>query len=155
MADRYWVGATNSSWTTTATAVWSTTAGGSGGASVPTSADNVFFTNAGSYNVFIAGAVSCANLTISSGAPNIIFSSGSLTIYGSYSSHNAARSPTFTGTLPIVFAATTSQTITTNGIVFSEQSNITFNGAGGSWQLQDNFAISRQSGVTVTLTTGT
>jgi hypothetical protein len=40
MADRYWIGGSGS-WTDTAK--WSTSSGGSGGASVPTSTDNVFF----------------------------------------------------------------------------------------------------------------
>lgn len=42
MADRYWVGGT-ANWNTTAGLKWSTTSGGAGGASVPTSADDVFF----------------------------------------------------------------------------------------------------------------
>jgi len=46
MADRYWIGGTGS-WSDTAH--WSTSSGGSGGASVPTSADDVYF-NANSFN---------------------------------------------------------------------------------------------------------
>lgn len=42
MADRYWVGGAGN-WTSTNTANWSTTSGGAGGATVPTSIDNVFF----------------------------------------------------------------------------------------------------------------
>jgi hypothetical protein len=42
MADRYWVGGT-ALWDSTAGTKWSTTSGGAGGASVPTSADAVFF----------------------------------------------------------------------------------------------------------------
>lgn len=42
MADRYWVGGTDT-WNGTAGTKWSTTSGGAGGASVPTSADDVFF----------------------------------------------------------------------------------------------------------------
>lgn len=41
MADRYWVGGTGI-WNGTNTANWSTTSGGTGGASVPTSLDRVF-----------------------------------------------------------------------------------------------------------------
>ena len=44
MADRYWVGGT-AFWDGSAGTKWSTTSGGSGGASVPTSFDDVFFTN--------------------------------------------------------------------------------------------------------------
>lgn len=42
MASRYWVGGTGT-WTDVNTANWSATSGGAGGASVPSSADSVFF----------------------------------------------------------------------------------------------------------------
>ena len=48
MANRYWVGGTGS-WTSVNTANWSTTSGGVGGASVPTSADTIYIdSNSGS-----------------------------------------------------------------------------------------------------------
>lgn len=46
MANRYWTGAVNGgtgTWDTSNTANWSATSGGAGGASVPTSADDIFF----------------------------------------------------------------------------------------------------------------
>lgn len=42
MADRYWVGG-NGTWDATSTTNWSTSSGGTGGATAPTSIDNVFF----------------------------------------------------------------------------------------------------------------
>lgn len=42
MANRYWVGGTNT-WNSTLTGKWATTSGGASGASVPTAADDVFF----------------------------------------------------------------------------------------------------------------
>ena len=42
MANRYWVGGSGA-WDNTNTTNWSASSGGSGGASVPTSTDNVFF----------------------------------------------------------------------------------------------------------------
>jgi hypothetical protein len=42
MADRYWVGGT-ANWDGTAGTKWATSSGGAGGASVPSSADDVFF----------------------------------------------------------------------------------------------------------------
>lgn len=47
MASRYWVG--TGSWSSTNTTNWSTSSGGSGGASVPTAADDIYF-NANSGN---------------------------------------------------------------------------------------------------------
>lgn len=54
MANRYWVGGT-ASWDGTAGTKWSTTSGGAGGASVPTTADDVFIdANSGAVTVSIA-----------------------------------------------------------------------------------------------------
>ena len=65
MADRYWVGGTGSWFDPTK---WATSSGGSGGASVPTSVDNVFFdANSGSgvahYTVTVTTSATCLNLT--------------------------------------------------------------------------------------------
>jgi hypothetical protein len=74
MATRYWVGGTGN-WDSTSTANWSTTSGGSSGASAPTYADNVIFdalSNATAYTVtFIggftgAGSISGTVLTVTS-----------------------------------------------------------------------------------------
>jgi hypothetical protein len=60
MADRYWVGGSGS-WSSTAK--WSTSSGGSGGASVPTAADSVFFTassdSGAAITVTLTGASTC------------------------------------------------------------------------------------------------
>lgn len=56
MANRYWVGG-NGTWNSTNTANWSTTSGGSGGASVPGSADTAIFNaSSGSGAVTVAGS---------------------------------------------------------------------------------------------------
>lgn len=65
MADRYWRGGSGS-WNTTTN--WSATSGGTGGASVPTAADNVIFDiNSGAgtshYTVTVTDNATCANLT--------------------------------------------------------------------------------------------
>jgi hypothetical protein len=63
VADRYWVGGSGS-WNSTTK--WSTTSGGSSGASVPTASDNVFFdANSGTahYTVTVTDNATCANLT--------------------------------------------------------------------------------------------
>ena len=54
MADRYWVGGAGT-WDTTSTTNWSASSGGASGASVPTSADSVFFDQAGTYTVTLTG----------------------------------------------------------------------------------------------------
>lgn len=57
MANRYWVGGTGT-WNTTSTTNWSASSGGTGGVSVPTSADAVFFdANSGTGTVTVGAAV--------------------------------------------------------------------------------------------------
>ena len=51
MANRYWVGGTGT-WDSFTTTQWSATSGGAGGASVPTSADSVFFNSASSATAY-------------------------------------------------------------------------------------------------------
>lgn len=73
MAARYWVGGTTQTWNPTNTTPWSTVSGGSGGASVPTSSDDVYFDNSSGLGgafpanpntvrtVTVSGAITCAN----------------------------------------------------------------------------------------------
>lgn len=67
MANRYWVGGTGT-WDGSSSSHWSTSSGGSGGASVPTAADAVFLdSNSGSGLITVGptifgSAVSCASL---------------------------------------------------------------------------------------------
>src|SRR3989344_6127875 len=150
---RYWVGGTGS-WDATTTH-WATPSGGAGGASVPTSTDNVFFdtaSNAAAYTVTITAAANTANLTFgnpASGAPTWAGSSA-LNIYGNFT---AASGMTRTYTGAITFAATTTgKTVTFNGVTMA--SNTTFNGVGGGWTLQDTWN-NGTAGKSITLTSGT
>lgn len=72
MANRYWVGGTGT-WDATTTTHWSATSGGAGGASAPTSADNVIFdaaSNATAYtvtpgvNATFTGSITGTTLTV-------------------------------------------------------------------------------------------
>lgn len=64
MAARYWVGGT-ASWDATAGTKWATTDGGAGGAAVPTSADDVYFTAAsGAVTVTFSGSGGRPALTV-------------------------------------------------------------------------------------------
>jgi hypothetical protein len=63
MANRFWVGGT-ANWDGTAGTKWATTSGGAGGASVPTSADDVFFDSAsGTVTVTISGTRAAKSVT--------------------------------------------------------------------------------------------
>jgi hypothetical protein len=135
MADRYWVGGTGS-WAATTTN-WSATSGGSGGASVPTLNDDVFFntlSNATAYTCTLTTTPICRSVTISGPLTGNVTLAGSAawSIYGSMTI--AATGVTRTFTSSIVFRATTTGfTITTNGVALA--SAITLNGAGGGWTL--------------------
>lgn len=135
MADRYWVGGTGT-WNTTSTTNWSATSGGSGGASVPTVADSVFFDQATTYTVTMTGALACLDITVSAGTVTFAQSaSPSLNVRGSMS---LVAGTVWGVTGPLTFSSTTTgRTITTNGTTIS--GSVTFNGAGGAWTLGSAF----------------
>jgi hypothetical protein len=67
MADRHWVNGAGT-WDAANTANWSATAGGAGGASAPTAADNVFFSstsNAAAATITVGATAACLNWNIS------------------------------------------------------------------------------------------
>lgn len=147
MADRYWVGGT-SSWDGTAGSKWATTSGGAGGASIPTSSDDVYFdANSGSGTVTIStGNTGCKSFN-TTGFTGTVAGTGSLSIYG-YHTWGSGITRTYTGA--ITYAATSG----TNDITLNGKSiggTVTFNGIGGTWRLMDAFTSSS----TMTLTNGT
>ena len=96
MADRYYVGGNNSYWDVTSS--WATTSGGTPGASVPTSTDNIYFdVNSGlqaSSHLNTSGALNCHNVVMTQGG-NLGIGTGSslLNIYGSASFQNLVSPP--------------------------------------------------------------
>ena len=137
MADRYWVGGT-ANWDGTAGTKWATTSGGAGGASVPTSADNVFFdANSGAGTVTIATVnANCNNLNFT-GFTGTIFSVSNTPEIFIYGNLVVSAGMTWSARSSLVFAATTSgKTITTNGKSVAASALI-FIGSGGGWTLQD------------------
>lgn len=139
MADRYWVGGT-ANWDGTAGTKWSATSGGAGGASVPTSADNVFFdANSGSGTVTISTVnANCNNLNFT-GFTGTIFSASNIPEIYIYGNLVLSAGMTWSASSNLVFASTTSgKTITTNGKSVGASALI-FAGAGGGWTLQDAF----------------
>lgn len=150
MADRYWVGGTGT-WDGATKTNWSATSGGAGGASAPTSADNVFFnslSNATAYTVTVTGTASCADMTmVGPLSGNVTWAgSGTLNIAGSITVAATGITRTYTG--GITFSATTTGKIITVGVTLA--SIITFNGVGGSWTLGSAISCS-----TIVITAGT
>jgi len=122
----YWVGGSGT-WNDTSTTNWSLTSGGSGGAGVPTSADDVIFNSASSATDYVVSGIGyeCFNVTASGPASgNATITPTSLDVYGSVTLSatglNGIYGPTFGGygsfrnSYPI--------TITTNGnSIFTSQ----------------------------------
>jgi hypothetical protein len=134
---RYWVGGSGT-WDATTTTNWSATSGGSGGASVPTSADTVIFdslSNATAYAVTCtATQLRCGAITFSAPLTGNVTWAGTapLAIHGNFTLPATGLARSYTGTLTFS-GSSTGKTITTNGVAFS--SNITFNGIGCGWSL--------------------
>lgn len=111
MANRYWVGGSNT-WDLTNTAVWSASSGGSGGASVPTASDNVFFDQAGTYSIATdaVSEVPCYNITVSAGTYTFSTTGSTIGIYGSVTLHS-----TTVWSKNLLMRGTDARTLTTNG----------------------------------------
>jgi len=162
MADRYWVGGTGN-WNNTA--MWSASSGGPSGASVPTSADNVFFdaNSDGAPNVAFTVTVnvtsSCADIDIgvTSALTQTMTLAGSstLNVFGSWKNATSATyTRTFTGSISFL-ATTTGKVITTNGVTLTT-GGINFNGAGGGWTLGSALTVGPASGAgAITVLQGT
>lgn len=149
MANRYWVGG-SATWDATAGTKWASTSGGAGGASAPTTGDNVFFDAAsGAVSVALGGTgLGLLNLN-TTGFTGTFTGSGTRTIGGSVTLGGGA---TYSNTGTFTLNSTTpGKTITSNGAVLDN--NWTFNGAGGEWSLQDKFTTGATRAIT--LTTGT
>jgi hypothetical protein len=153
MADRFWVGG-NGNWDATTTTNWSTTSGGAGGASAPTSADDVYFDAGsdagGAFTVTIGTGAVCRDIT--AGSLDFVMTlagSAAWTISGSLTFPATNLTRTYTGAITFN-ATTTGKTITTNGVQPTTGA-ITFNGIGGEWTLGSALT----TGGAITLTNGT
>jgi hypothetical protein len=151
MADRYWVGGT-ANWDGTAGTKWSATDGGGGGASVPTSGDNVFFTLlSGAVTVTITATANCLNITCT-GFAGTLAGSNNIQIAGSLT-FSAAMTVSYTGNSNFT-AASGSRTITSAGKSFTGGVNIGQNGSStATFTLQD--ALTTTTGNTLVITSGT
>ncbi len=134
MADRYWVSGGTGNYNSTTN--WSATSGGASGASVPTSADNVFFNaSSGSGTVTINVASNCANLNLT-GFTGTIAYTNTLTVSGTVLNFG-------TGGYTISGASSlrllTAMTITSNGTTYT--GNVDFAGT-VTYTLADNMTCS-------------
>lgn len=143
MADRYWVGGT-ASWDGTAGTKWSATSGGAGGASVPTTADDVFFDANSTGTVTIASGNTGAKSINCTGFAGTIAGTAAISVAGGVT---LVAGMTYTHTGTITFTGT--GTLTTAGKTFS---GVTVNGAGIALTLGDALNTGPRS---ITVTQGT
>lgn len=142
MANRYWVGGT-ANWDSTAGTKWASTSGGAGGATVPTSADDVFFDAAsGANTVTVASTSNCKTLN---------FTGFTGTLAGT-SSITAAGSVTFVSGMTVSWSG--GLTISATGTLISAGKTLAqfiVNASGQTVTLGDALTLSS----TLTVTAGT
>jgi hypothetical protein len=150
MANRYWVGGTGT-WDATTTTNWSTSSGGSGGASVPSTADVAIFdslSNATSYTVTRTATTNVLGMTMAGSLTGTLTFAGSSVIGITTSGLTVtATGVSWTNTGIMSFTGTCS--VTTNGV--SIASPITINGSGITVTLGS--ALTTTSAFTLTLGT--
>jgi hypothetical protein len=124
MADRYWVGGTET-WDSTAGTKWAATSGGAGGESLPTIADDVFFdanstgtiTMSGSNAAHTVKSINCTGFvgTITgSGSGGHFTVGGSVTLVAGMTYTNVGTA-TFTGTGTLITAGKTFSAVAVDG----------------------------------------
>lgn len=141
MANRYWVGGT-ATWDNQVGTKWSATSGGAGGASVPTTADDVFF-DANSTGTVTIGTTNAGAKSINcTGFTGGITATNAITVAGSYT---LVAGQTYTGSGPITLTGT--GTLTTAGKTIGQ---LEVNGTGITVTLGDALNIASSNSLLVT-----
>lgn len=139
MADRYWVGGT-AAWDGTAGTKWALTSGGAGGQAVPTSADDVFFSNLSTGTCTISTGNTGAKSINCTGHTGTIAGTAAISVAGSVTLV-VGQTFTYSGTLTL----TATGTLTTGGKTVGP---VTVNAVGGTVTLGS--ALTSSGDVTVT-----
>lgn len=141
MANRYWVGGTDS-WSGTAGTKWATTSGGAGGAAEPTSSDAVFFdANSGAVVVTIGSGSACLSLNCTGFVGTLQgtgVSGGSVAISGNLTLGSGMTLQAGVNGLSLGFNATAS--VTSNGVVLQGTDSGYFFNTGANVTLADDLA---------------
>ena len=134
MADRYWVAGGTGNYNSTTN--WSASSGGASGASVPTTADDVFFdANSGAVTATINVASNCRNLNLTGFTGTLTFTNN-LTVNGTALNFGTGGY-TVSGVGLLILL--TAMTITSNGTTYT--GNVDFRSA-VIYTLADNMSIS-------------
>ena len=111
MASRYWVGGSGT-WDAITTTKWSATNGGAGGASVPTTADDVFVTSLSGSPTITLSSANCKSITTTGATCTIAGTGIGMTVAGSITL-SATTTWSATGTVNITATATLTSATTT------------------------------------------
>lgn len=147
MANRFWVGASNS-WNATAGTKWALTSGGAGGQAVPTSSDDVFFDgSSGSGTVTVTTDLQCKTLNFTGFTGTFVDNASgpwSLSLLGTTLTLGSGMTNNYgTGSASsFILASSSGGTITSNGKTF--QSVITISTDSSTWGLGDNFVSTKR-----------
>ena len=148
---RYWVGGTGT-WDNTTTN-WSATSGGPGGASVPTSADEVIFNAASSATTYTVtrattGIQRCNSLTITAPASGTLTLAGlqQIIIHGNVTLPATGFAWTNTALLRLS-GSTTGKTLTTNGVALP--CSVVITGEGCGWTLGSSLTLTSEAGLSI------
>lgn len=139
--NRYWVGGAGT-WNSTSKTNWSTSSGGASGAPVPSPNDSVFFDQAGTYTVSVAGtganALTCLDFTQSAGTVTFTQTAASAFVVGGSLSLTAGTiNPQNSFTFNSV---TTGKTVSVGSATVASNLTFTFDGVGGGWTVNSNLA---------------
>jgi hypothetical protein len=149
---RYWRGGTGT-WDATTTTNWSDTSGGSGGFSVPTSADAVIFdsaSNATAYTVTLtATQLRCGSLTMAGPASGNLTWAGSapLAIHDNVTLAATGITRTYNATI-VLSGSTAGKTLTTNNLQPTNL-GVQINGVGCGWSLGSAANFGTNAGLNV------
>jgi len=145
MALRYWVGGTGT-WDNTSTTNWSTTSGGAGGASAPTTADDAIFdansnTGTDDFTVTIGTGAACLTMVTTGIDPTnamTVAGTGTLIVAGAAFTLTNKVSWAHTGTLSFASTTTGTKNITTAGVSLACAVSIAPSAA-ATYNFVDNF----------------
>jgi hypothetical protein len=127
VANRYWVGGT-ATWDGTALLKWSTTSGGTGGATVPSTGDTVFIdANSGAITITLAINPVIQGLSFANFTGTFAFGTQNISLNNVGTIFTGTTAMTVTGTPVVNITNATSSAITLNPSTVTESNSISFN----------------------------
>lgn len=153
MANRFWVGGTNT-WNATAGTKWSTTSGGAGGSAVPTNADDVFLDGASGVVTVTIGATSvCKSINFTGFTGTLAGTSA----FGLTVGNGTISTTTFVNTMSMTWLGALqfsgTGNLTTGGLTLT--CAILVNNVGKTITLQDNLVCTNSATGSLRMFAGT